>query len=131
MSMMINHNFSAQLALGELNKNVSQVGSMLAKVSSGQKVTGAKDDASAYSISEKMREKIRSLMQDSQNVQNGASLIKVASGGVERIIDELRSLKELSRYYSEGNKSASRRHKRYSHNYKFQRQISFGRDLWL
>ena len=96
MSMMINHNFSAQLALGELNKNVSQVGSMLAKVSSGQKVTGAKDDASAYSISEKMREKIRSLMQDSQNVQNGASLIKVASGGVERIIDELRSLKELA-----------------------------------
>ena len=96
MSMLLTHNFAAQTALGELNKNTSQVGKMLAKIATGEKVTGAKDNAAAYAISERMREKIRTLEQDTQNVQNGASLLKVASGGVERIVDELRTIKELA-----------------------------------
>ncbi len=60
MSMVIQHNAQAQLALGELNKNVTKVGKLLAKVSSGQKINSAQDDASSYVISEKMREQIRS-----------------------------------------------------------------------
>ena len=43
-----------------------------------------------------MREQLRSLEQDIQNVQNGSSMLKTAHGGIENIVDELRSLKELS-----------------------------------
>lgn len=96
MSMVIQHNLGAQLALGELNKNVSKAGILLSKVSSGQKIVGAKDDASGYSISEKMREQIRTLLQDDQNVQNGSSLFKIAEGGIDNIVEELRNLKELA-----------------------------------
>lgn len=69
---------------------------MLAKVSSGMKIVGAKDDSAQFAISEKMREQIRSLFQDSQNVQNGQSLFKIAEGGIENIVEELRTLKELA-----------------------------------
>ena len=94
--MVVSHNASAQLALIEFNKNNDKLRKSLDKVSTGQKIFSAKDDSSAYSISEKMREQIRTLGQDRQNVQNGSSLLKIAAGGIESIIEELRTLKELA-----------------------------------
>ena len=79
MSMVVKNNVAAQMVLGELNKNSSILKKSLEKISSGEKIKSAKDNASNYAISEKMREQIRSLEQDSQNVQNGSSLLKVAS----------------------------------------------------
>ena len=87
MAMVVQHNIHAQIALGELNKNVSKVGKLLGKVSNGQKINSAQDDASGYVISEKMREQIRTLWQDSQNVQNGSSLMKIAEGGINSIVE--------------------------------------------
>ena len=69
MAMTIMNNTSAMLTLGQLNKNISKVGKELKKVSSGMKLNSAGDDASGYSISEKMRAQIRGLEQDVQNVQ--------------------------------------------------------------
>ncbi len=90
------NNTGAQMALGELNKNVSKAGKLLGKISIGTRIASAEDDASGWSISEKMREQIRSLLQDNQNVQNGSALVKTAEGGIDNIIDELRNLKELA-----------------------------------
>ncbi len=94
--MTVLNNSAAQISLGELNKSINKLGKALAVVSSGQKINGAKDDAAAYSISEQMREKIRSLEQDVQNVQNGSSMLKTAEGGIQNVVDELRELKELA-----------------------------------
>lgn len=96
MAMVVKNNIAAQMVLGELNKNQSKLSKSLEKVSSGEKIKGAKDDASGYAISEKMREQIRSLAQDNQNVQNGMSMLKIASGGVDNIVEELRNLKEIA-----------------------------------
>ena len=68
----------------------------MAKVSSGQRIVGASDDTATFAISEKMREQIRSLEQDIQNVQNGSSMLKTAHGGIENIVEELRTMKELA-----------------------------------
>lgn len=96
MAMVVQHNIAAQMALGELNKNINKVGELLGKLSSGQKINSAKDDSANFCISEKMREMIRSLTQDHQNVQNGSSLFKIAEGGISSIVEELRNLKELA-----------------------------------
>ena len=96
MAMTILNNASTAMTLGELNKNINKVGKALSKVSSGQKIVGASDNAADFAISEKMREQIRSLEQDIQNVQNGSALFKTAHGGIENIVEELRSLKELA-----------------------------------
>lgn len=96
MAMVIANNMSAMLTLGELNKNNSALGKQLKKVSSGMCINSAADDASGYSISERMRVQIRSLDQDDRNIQNGISLLRVAEGGIQSIIEEIRSLKELA-----------------------------------
>ena len=94
MAMVVKNNLMAVRTLNQLNQNNSELNKRLAKVSSGMKITSAGDDASGYSISERMREQIRSLNQDVQNVQNGSAMIKIALGGVEDIINVLRAMKE-------------------------------------
>ena len=96
MTMIVKNNLSATRTLNVLNKNSSALKKSLEKVSSGQKINSAQDDASGYAISERMREQIRSLEQDSQNVQNGSTLFKIVLGGVDNIVEELRNLKELA-----------------------------------
>ena len=75
MAMTILNNSAANLTLGQLNKNINKVGKQLAKVSKGERVNSAADNAADFGISEKMREQIRSLEQDVQNVQNGSCLV--------------------------------------------------------
>ena len=96
MAMTIMNNPAAAMTLGELNKNITQVGKQLAKVASGQKINGAADDASGYAVSEKMRVRIRGLDQDIENVKTGRNLLGVAAGGIDSIVEELRNLKELA-----------------------------------
>ena len=96
MAMTLLNDSSVALSLGQLNKNINKVGQSLAKLSTGQRITGASVDTASFAISEKMREQIRSLEQDIQNVQNGSSMLKTAHGGIENIVEELRSLKELA-----------------------------------
>ena len=93
MAMTVKNNLEATRILNQLNQNNTELSKRLAKVSSGMKINSAQDDASQYSISERMRVKIRALDQDWQNVQNGSSMLKIASGGVENIVDTLRTMK--------------------------------------
>ena len=96
MAMIVANNPTAQLALNQLNRNNGALRKALRKVSTGERITSAGDNASDYGISEKMRVQIRSLNQDIQNVQNGSTMLKIAHGGIENIVEELRTLKELA-----------------------------------
>ena len=96
MAMTILHSAGIQLSLGELNKNTSRLGKSLSKISTGQRIVNAAGDAASFAISERMREKIRSLMQDTQNVQNGSSIIRTAERGIDQIIQNMRTMKELA-----------------------------------
>lgn len=66
------------------------------KLSSGQKFKDASEDASGYSMSERMIEKIRALYQDDQNIQNGSAMVKTAERGIAQIVENLRTMKELA-----------------------------------
>ncbi len=94
MAMVVKNNMSAVNTLNTLNKNQSALGTSLAKVSSGQKINTAKDDASGYAISERMRVMVRALDQATQNTQNGSSMMKVAEGAVNNTVEILKTLKE-------------------------------------
>lgn len=96
MAMSILNNSATAMALGETNKNTNKLGKALKKVSSGMKINSAGDSAAEYSISEKMRANIRALQQDIDNVHNGMNLINIAEGGIQNIVDSLRTMKELA-----------------------------------
>ncbi len=85
---------SAVSTLNTLNKNNSEMAKSLKKVSSGMKVNGAGDDASAYSISERMRVQIRSLGQCENNTETGKSMLKTAERAVNEQVDIATRLKE-------------------------------------
>ena len=94
MSMLIKNNLDAVRTLNMMDANHALAHKHLSKVSTGMKVRDAQDDAAAYSISERMRVRIRALEQAHSNTQNGSSMIKTAEGAVSSIIEALRTLKE-------------------------------------
>ena len=94
MAMVVKNNMSAVRTLATLNTNNTELQDSLSKVASGLKINSAKDDASGYAISERMRVQMRSLDQANQNTQNASSLMKNAEGAVERTVDILRTLKQ-------------------------------------
>lgn len=96
MALVVASNMAALNTYNTLKKNDKKMANNLEKVSSGMKINSAKDDASGYAISEKMRVRIRALEQDDQNVKNGKSLLFVAHGGIQEIVNNLRTIKEMA-----------------------------------
>ena len=60
------------------------------------KVNGAGDDASAYSIAERMKVRIRGLSQCNDNTNNGHSLLNVASQAVDNQINIVSHIREIA-----------------------------------
>ena len=96
MAQVVKNNIMAQNALNTLNMNNTELAKSLRKVSSGAKINGAGDGASEYSIGERMDVMIRSLGQDICNTKTGQSILKTAEGGIQEIINNIRSMKELA-----------------------------------
>ena len=57
--MRINTNMNAMTALNQMAKNTALAGASMGKISSGQRINKAGDDAAGLAISEKMRSQIR------------------------------------------------------------------------
>lgn len=92
--MVITNNASAGFILGTLNRNINKKAKASGQLSLGEKIRNAGDDASGYAISEKMRVKLRSLDQADVNVQNGASMLRIAEGAIQSQINLMRTIKE-------------------------------------
>ena len=74
--MVINHNMSALYASRQLGVTTKSLQKDAEKLSSGEKINRAGDDASGLAVSEKMRSQIRGLNKASQNAENGISFIQ-------------------------------------------------------
>ena len=96
MSMQIGNDTQRNKALNAYNQNKTQAEKNFERISNGMKIIHAGDNSSAWAISERMREMIRSFSQDDQNVQNGSALVKTAERSIDQIVQNLRTLKELA-----------------------------------
>lgn len=96
MGLRINTNvssISAQRALGVTKLNLDN---NLRKMSSGERITRAADDAAGLAISEKLKAHIRGIRQAKRNSDDGISLIQTAEGGLNEISNIIIRLRELS-----------------------------------
>lgn len=100
--MVINHNLSSMFASRMEGINAKEVQSSIEKISSGQRINKASDDAAGLAISEKLRSQIRGLNQASRNVSNGVSFIQVTSGYLQETTDILQRIRELAVQASNG-----------------------------
>lgn len=94
--MIINHNMSSLYADRVLNISNDNIAKSMEKLSSGERINRAGDDASGLAVSEKMRSQIRGLNQASRNIQNGVSFIQATEGYLTETTDILQRVRELA-----------------------------------
>jgi len=94
--MIINHNMSSLYADRVLNISNDNIMKNMEKLSSGERINRAGDDASGLAVSEKMRSQIRGLNQASKNIMNGVSFIQTTEGYLNETTDILQRVRELA-----------------------------------
>jgi flagellin len=87
---------SAIFAGRQLKFIESNLSKSIEKLSSGERINAAGDDASGLAVSEKMRVQINGLFQAEKNAQNGLSFIQVAEGSLHQLNDILQRIRILS-----------------------------------
>ena len=100
--MVINHNMSAMFAQRQGGINELNHTKNMEKLSSGEKINRAGDDASGLAVSEKMRAQIRGLNKASENAQNDISFIQTAEGYLQETTDVIQRIRELAVQSSNG-----------------------------
>ena len=94
--MIINHNMSSLYTDRVLNISNDSIMKNMEKLSSGERINRAGDDASGLAVSEKMRSQIRGLNQASKNINNGISFIQTTEGYLTETTDVLQRIRELA-----------------------------------
>lgn len=94
--MIINHNMSAAYANRTLAERTGEMQTSIARLSSGERITKAGDDASGLAVSEKLRTQVRGLNQASRNIANGVSFIQTTEGYLKETTAILQRVRELS-----------------------------------
>jgi flagellin len=94
-------------------RNLSQTGKALssnfAKLSSGQRINTAGDDAAGLAISERMKAQMRSMSQAERNANDGISLLQTAEGALNENSGILIRMRELSMQSANGTLGESER----------------------
>lgn len=94
--MIINNNISAINAHRALKNTEWETERTMARLSSGERIVRASDDASGLAVSEKMRTQIRGLRQAERNTEDGMSLVQTADGFLSQVADILQRIRVLA-----------------------------------
>jgi len=100
--MVVNHNPSAAFAQRQQNWNTRGMEGNIERLSSGERINRAGDDASGLAVTEKMRGQIRGLQRAEKNAADGVSMIQTAEGFLQNSQDILQRLRELAVQASNG-----------------------------
>jgi flagellin len=96
MGLRINTNVSSLAAQRSLSVTKNNLDNNFRKLSSGERITRAADDAAGLAISEKLKANIRGLRQAKRNSDDGVSLIQTAEGGLNEVSNIVIRLRELA-----------------------------------
>ncbi len=94
--MKINYNATAMIARQSLERNNAAQAKSTTKLSTGLKITAAKDDAAGYAVSRKMKAQIRGLDGAKDSADNGISVAEIADGALNEIHEMLQRMNELA-----------------------------------
>ncbi len=95
MAINVNNSFS-QVGQRNIGDSFNRLGGNLAKLASGKGINSAADNAAGLAIAEQLAADISSANQTQRNINDGASLARVAEGATNEISDLLTRGRELS-----------------------------------
>ncbi len=90
----VNTNVGAMIALQNLNATSSDLQATQNRISTGLKVSSAKDDGAAYAIAQSQRATVSSLDAVKDSLSRGSSVVDVSMSAGESVSDMLSQLKE-------------------------------------
>ena len=93
MNSQIYSNMDSVRNYNIFSQNRTNASNAMTRATTGLKINSAKDSPAQWAISQRMQERINSLNQANQNVQNDNALMKTAEGGVTNIIEVLNQIK--------------------------------------
>jgi flagellin len=102
MALSILTNTASLDAQRNLSKTGKALQSNFAKLSSGQRINSAGDDAAGLAISERMKSQIRSMSQAERNANDGMSLLQTAEGAMNENSGILTRMRELAMQSANG-----------------------------
>ena len=102
MSVSVNTNVNSLLAQRNLSGTKQMLQRSMNRLSSGNRINSAADDAAGLSISEKMTAVIRSYSVAERNTNDGISLATTAEGALGQIAGLLQRMRELAVQASNG-----------------------------
>ena len=105
----INTNTAALNAQYYLAKSNKDMESSMAKLSSGQKVNSAADDAAGLAIASRMTSQIKGLAMAVKNSNDSMSLAQTAEGAMEEVTNMLQRIRELAVQSANGTMNSSDR----------------------
>lgn len=94
--MKISYNAQAMLANNYLTKSDNAMSVSIQKLSSGIKITGAKDNPSGLAMAKRMNSQIQGLSVAKQNSSDAISIVQIADGALSEIHEILQRMNELS-----------------------------------
>jgi flagellin len=102
MGLKVNTNMEALSVHNNLTTTNSKVADSLKRLSSGLRITSAKDDASGFAIANSFAAKIASMRVASQNASEAQSMLQTADGAYTKINDILVRMKNLATQAASG-----------------------------
>jgi flagellin len=94
MSISVNTNAAALVALQNLNKTADDLTETQGHISTGLKIGSAKDNASVWAIAQKQRAEVSSLSAVTDSLNRATSIADVATAAGQSISDLLNTLKQ-------------------------------------
>jgi flagellin len=95
VGLRINTNVASLNAQRNLRGTRLSMNKSLEKLSSGQRINRAGDDAAGLAISENLKAQVRGLKQAERNAEDGISLVQIAEGALSEVSNILIRLREL------------------------------------
>jgi flagellin len=102
MSLTVNTNVSSLIAQQSLNHTQDSLAQSINRLSTGQRINTAKDDAAGMSIAQGMSSQIRGTKQGARNGNDGISLIQTAESGYNTTVNLLQRMRELATQAASG-----------------------------
>ena len=97
---VINTNNAATLTANALARNERSMTQAMERLSTGQRINSAQDDAAGLAIASKMTSSVRGLEQAARNANDAISLLQTADGAAIEISNVLQRMRELSVQYA-------------------------------
>ena len=106
---VVNTNVNASIAQNALIKNERSMNTAMERLSTGQRINAASDDAAGLAIASRMTSQVRGLEVGIRNANDAISMISVADGAMTEVSNMLQRMRELALQSANGTTTSADR----------------------